>query len=294
MTIRAPDSRRQASVARGLLPAILVAVAVIAIGVLIARASSVSAASRAHEADASLYFPAKLKVLRATVRNGTLEMLLSITGRATGAITVDYQAAGRFHRTFAAVGPPQEGEKRVAVSQPLADHQRAVETGIVNAAFAGNETTQADSARLRAAKGRSRLTLERLTFVDGRVAVAGSIDERVSGIVRLRASYLDSDGSTGVWNGRAAVERGAWGLDEKLPAAATDDPNAYLSMQFTGQKNAPGGPYRGEQIGKSLGNLEMMRPPPPTDDGKQPLPDDPDACGGADEDECGEGDDSEE
>lgn len=269
---------------------ILLAVAAVAMALLIARAAPGSAATLSDEADESLYFPAKLKVLRATVRHGTLEALLSITGRATGALTIDYQAASQFQRSSVAVGPAQEGEKRVAVSQPLAGRQRAVQTGIINATFAGDATTQPDSTRLRAANGRSGLILDRLTFADGRLGVSGSINRRVSGIVRLRASYLDLDGSTGLWNGRAAVIDGTWALNEKLPAAVTFDPNAYLTIQFTGQKDAPGGPFRGDQIGKSLGNLaDVTFTPPIAVDGQQ-TPSTADTCAGSGEDGCTDSD----
>lgn len=286
MIRRAPRSNRKAALPHGFLAVVLISVAAPGIGALIAR--PVWAASLLNEAAERVHFPAKLKVLRASVRNGRLEALLSITGRATGAITIDYQAAGQFQRTFSAVGPPQEGEKLVRVSEPLPARQRAVQTGIINAAFAGDATTQSDSARLRAANSRSGLTLGLLTFADGRLSVSGSIDSRLSGIVRLRVSYLDSDGSAGVWTGRAAVTRGAWGLDEKLPVAASADANAYLSMQFTGKKTAPGGPYRGEQLGKSLGNFVPARSTPPGPD-DQARPDVQDSCG-ADEDVCVFGD----
>ena len=73
-------------------------------------------------------------------------------------------------------------------------------------------------------------------------------------MVRLRASYVASDGSLATWTGSAAVSRGRWSLDQLLPAAAASDPNAYLTIQFTGDRTAAGGPYRGEQIGKGLGN----------------------------------------
>ena len=278
MTTRSRHSPQQASV--GLDAAALsISLAVIVVGVLSAQAHTVSAAATgSDEAVEVVYYPAKLKVLRATVRNGVLEAVLSITGRATGTITVDYQAAGQFSRSFAAAGPSQEGEKRIVLSRPLVGRQRAVQTGIINASFAGDATTQPDSTRLRAGKGRTGLKLDRATFEDGRLSVAGSIDRRVSGTVHLRASYRDVDGSIALWTGRAAIAQGAWALDQKLPVLATFDPNAYLTLHFTGQKDAPGGPYRGEQIGKSLGNLEVVTFSPPSGDD--------DTCGGVPEDEC--------
>jgi len=287
MTKRTSDRGRHAWIASRSLPAVLVSVAMVAISTVVVGASPGWATSPLDDSETISHFPAKLKVLRATVRDGTLDVVLSITGRALGAITIDYQAAGRFRRAFVAVGSAQDGEKRLGISQALEGRQRAVKTGIINAAFAGDDSTLADSTRLRAANVHSGLTLERLTFTDGRLSVAGSIDRRVSGIVRLRASYLDVDGSIGLWSGRAAVAMGTWKLDEKLPAAATFDPNAYLTVQFTGQKDAPGGPFRGEQIGKSLGNLNGVSFTPPVDTVDQAPPDPGDSCGGDNEDDCG-------
>lgn len=284
---------QSAPVACGLLATVIGSM--ILIGMLTDRAHPVLASMPADADDATVFFPAKLKVLRAGVREGVLEVVFSITGRATGSITIDYQAAGRFHRMVAGVGPPQEGEKRVTVLEPLGDGQRAARSGIINAAFAGNSTTQADAIRLRAGKGRSQLRFERLTFADGRLSIAGTINSRVSGVVRLRASYRDSDGTIGVWTARVAAAKGAWNLDEKLPAPATADPNAYLSIQFTGQENAVGGPYGGEQLGKSLGNLVDMTQPSPSEDEEDQFSADGQAgCDGEAEDECAEEEENEE
>ncbi|MCP9491666.1 MAG: CAP domain-containing protein [Solirubrobacteraceae bacterium MAG38_C4-C5] len=200
-------------------------------------------------------FPAKLKVERASIRGGVLDALLSVTGRATGEITVDYQAAGRFTRYTVDVGPAQVGEKQVRLVRELEGAQRRRSTGILNIGYDGNGETKPDVVRVRAANGRSRLTRETLTFADGRLRVTGAIDDDVAGIVRLRATYLAADGSAGVWEGRAPVLGGRWSVDSQLPAAVAADPNAYLTIQFTGDLNAPGGPYRGEQDGKGLGNL---------------------------------------
>ena len=213
-----------------------------------------SSAGLAEAAEAAR-FPAKLKVLRASIRDGKLDALFSITGRATGSITVDYQAAEAFNRYRADVGAAREGEKRVRLVRPLNARQRKLPTGIINAGFAGNATTQADSLRLRAANGASRLVRDRLSFSGGRLEVGGTINRNVSGVVRLRVTYLDAHGSLGEWTGRTTVTGGAWNLAEALPPAAAADPNAYLTTQFTGDKDAAGGPYRGEQDGKSIGNL---------------------------------------
>jgi hypothetical protein len=81
--------------------------------------------------------------------------------------------------------------------------------------------------------------------------VAGTISRRVDGVIRLRVSYARS-GEIDAWHGRAQIKDGRWSLTEQLPAAAASDPNAYLTGQFTGDRNARGGAHRGEQFGKGL------------------------------------------
>lgn len=201
-------------------------------------------------------FPAKLKVLRASVTRGVLSALFSITGRATGSLKIDYQSAGRFRRFTIDIGAVREGEKRVELTAPLDGAQARRSTGILNVAYDGNDTTLSDRLRLRAASGRTVLRRETLSFAQGRLAVAGTVHRDVSGIVRLRVTFEAADGSNGVWEGRTRVSDGRWRLDEQLPAAVASDPDAYLTLQFTGDLDARGGPYRGEQDGKGLGNLQ--------------------------------------
>lgn len=103
------------------------------------------------------------------------------------------------------------------------------------------------------------------------------------------ARDLSPDGSTSTWTGRALIGIGRWSLDEELPPAVVSDPDAYLTMQFTGQKDGKGGPYRGEQDGKRLRTLRLA-PPTNNDPGAGAgtgTGDDPGECGGVNEDECG-------
>lgn len=200
-------------------------------------------------------YPAKLKVRRASIRDGALDALFSITGRSTGSLTVDYQAAGRFKRYVVDVGAAQEGEKQIQLLRQLEGDQRTRSTGILNVSYSGNDATQPESLRLRAANGRSRIQRSELEFADGRLKLSGTADERLRGLVRFRATYQQPDGSVAEWTGRSIVQRGQWSIDEQLPAQAGNDPNAYLTMQFTGDLDARGGPFRGEQDGKSLGSL---------------------------------------
>ncbi len=200
-------------------------------------------------------FPAKLKVKRASVKGGRLDVLFSITGRATGKLTIDYQAAGRFERYTVDVGTAREGEKPVRLSARLHARQRGRSSGILNVSYAGNGATLSDELRLRAAHGRTLLVRDRLTFSGGRLSVGGTVDRDVSGVVRLRATYRSAGGAAEVWTAKATIRDGRWSVDERLPSSAANDPDAYLTIQFTGDLRARGGPYRGEQDGKSIGNL---------------------------------------
>ncbi len=197
-------------------------------------------------------YPSKLKVLRSSIRGGQIDALFSITGRATGPLTVDYQAAGRFTRYRLDVGPAREGEKFVRLLDRVAPAQRGRSTGILNIGYAGNDETRPDSLRLRAATAKSRLQLAGVSLTQGRLQAGGTVDARVRGVVRLRVTYQLPDGALAEWSGRSAVRSGRWAVDEQLPPQAVADLNGYLTIQFTGDVRSPGGPYRGEQTGRGL------------------------------------------
>jgi hypothetical protein len=92
-----------------------------------------------------------------------------------------------------------------------------------------------------------------LSFADGRLRVSGTLDADVSGAVALRARYTRADGTLATWRHDAPVREGRWSADVRAPAAVAADPEAYLSIAFTGDLNARGGPYRGEQDGTVIG-----------------------------------------
>ncbi len=203
----------------------------------------------------ALRFPAKLKVKSASIRSGKLNALLSITGRATGTLRVEYHAAG-VRKTFnVPVGPAGAVEKNVKVAHTLSSAQRRASTGILTVTYVGNEQVHADLLRSRAANRASRLKRTTLSFSGARLKIAGTVAPQVSGVVRLRVTYAGANGALEEWLHNAKITRGRWSVDEQLPAAAGADVNAYLTMQFTGDRSARGGPHRGEQDGKGLSNL---------------------------------------
>jgi hypothetical protein len=199
--------------------------------------------------------PAKLKVLRASIRGGRLDALLGVTGLATGSMRVDYLAGGERTVFTVALDPAQEGEKHVKILHTLRGAQRRAHSGIMTVTYRGDGTVRSDGVRSRAANRHSALRRTRLTFRDARLVVGGTLKEAVGGVVRLRVAYTRANGTLATWDGRARVHEGRWAADERLPSTAAADPMAYLTIQFTGDIDATGGPYRGEQLGKGLGNL---------------------------------------
>lgn len=202
--------------------------------------------------------PAKLEVLRASIHGGKLDALLSITGAATGRLAGEYVAGGASSSFSIDVGPARKGAKHVAILRSLTGAQRRARTGLLTATYAGNSAVQADTLRSRAANGRSELKHTALSFVGAHLVLQGTIKAGLAGVVRLRITYAQPDGTLVTWAQHARIVNGRWSTDEQLPVEAASDPNAYLTMQFTGSaKPHGGGPYRGEQLGKGLGILPV-------------------------------------
>ncbi|MEJ7798418.1 MAG: hypothetical protein WKF42_07960, partial [Solirubrobacteraceae bacterium] len=178
-----------------------------------------------------------------------------ITGLATGSVEVQYEAAGRRSTFTVGLKPAQAGEKHIKIDRALPAAQRRARTGILTVTYRGDDAVRSDTLRSRAANGRSSLRRTLLSFADARLVVRGTLNDGLEGVVRLRVTYTRADGTVATWDGHARVSDGRWSADQQLPEEAAADPNAYLTVQFTGSATARGGPYRGEQLGKSVGNL---------------------------------------
>jgi subtilisin family serine protease len=185
--------------------------------------------------------PAKLKVRRAGVRDGRLDVLARITRAAHGRVEVAYRARGRTVRFTA---PIEHGRIRFAHRLPRAQRRGS---GIVTLHWPGSDAARPATVRLRAATQRARLRRESASLRDGRLVVSGRISSRARGVVRLRLGYVDG-GAVAYRSYAAAIDRGRWRL--AVPATARD---GYLSIQFTGYRGARGGPMRGEQDGIAVG-----------------------------------------
>jgi subtilisin family serine protease len=192
--------------------------------------------------------PAKLKVRRAAVRRGRLDVLVEITRRAAGSVDVTYRSGGRTLR-FAA--PIHSGRIRFARSLRSGMSHR---TGILTVRWRGTEAVRPASVRVRAAAQGARLHTSSAAIRTGRLTVRGAISPRARGVVRLRLEYVESgnveSGNVASRRFNARIRRGRWRLAAPMPVAAAQD--AYLTVQFTGYLSARGGPMRGEQDGRQV------------------------------------------
>ena len=189
--------------------------------------------------------PAKLRIVRAHVRRGKLDMRLGITSRATGRLRAVYHSRGRRTR-FSLRIPPRAGSAPIAwtVRKRLPRGQRGKRTGIVTLSYAGNARVRPD--RLRARVANRRAVLRRaMTAIDasGALVARGTVSRRARGIVRVRMEYSDAD----VLRYRARIRRGQWSMREPLPAKAAS--GGHLSIQYTGHERRR---IRGESISKSV------------------------------------------
>lgn len=189
--------------------------------------------------------PAKLRVLRAGIVDGKLDMLIEITGRAEtpGAeLELEYESNGRTS-TFTV---PIE-DRQVKVLEDLPSSQATLDTGIVEVTYAGNDVVAPDEVRVRAASGKSKLTRGTVKIEGGELVVDGTITSKAKGVVRVRMQYDEPDGSTGFLFWNATIAKGEWGIEETLPAQAAA--GGHLSIQFTGYLPEK---LRGEQTSKQV------------------------------------------
>ncbi|MBA2349672.1 MAG: hypothetical protein H0V81_15415, partial [Solirubrobacterales bacterium] len=186
-------------------------------------------------------FPAKIRVLRAGIEGGRLDVLAEITKRASGRVQVAYRSGGVTKR-FAA--PIEDG--RIRFKQRLVGRNAAKTTGIFTLTYAGDDDVRSDDLRLRAANRRASLRRADSKIARGALGIVGTISKRARGVVRIRLEYLDG----------TALERrsfnvpiadGKWSLLGPLPAAARGE--VQLSIQYTGDERVR---IRGEQTSKRV------------------------------------------
>jgi hypothetical protein len=184
-----------------------------------------------------------MRVLRAGVKNGRLDVLAEITKRATGTLQGTFQARGTTMRFTATIG----ANGQIRVDQRLGRSQRGATSGIVQLSYPGNDAVRPDEVRLRAASGKAALKRGTTRIQGGTLEVHGTVNRRARGVVRIRLDYVDPAAGAASLNFTARIAGGAWKLAEALPPAAQG--GGQLSIQFTGYGPAD---IRGEQLAKEV------------------------------------------
>jgi hypothetical protein len=202
-----------------------------------------------------------MRVSRARVlgEDRRLDVLAPITSRARGAgVAVTYQGDGRSDTFEAEVTDADTELDEIRILEPLTSGQAELGTGIVNLHYLGDEDTRPELVRLRAASQRAELDVEEIGLVGDRLSAVGSVTSRAEGIVRLRYSYVDPDGSEQVHLARATIQDdGAWELEDDQVPAQLARCGGYLSIQFTGYFERR---IRGEQLAYELNAGQTRRP----------------------------------
>jgi hypothetical protein len=205
--------------------------------------------------------PAKMRVSRAQVLRGDrrLDVLAPITSRARGGeVDVEFQADNRRDTFKAKVTAANTELDEIRIREPITRGQANLGTGIVNLTYLGNKGTRPELVRLRAASQRAELDVEEISLIGDRLSAEGSVTSRAEGIVRLRFSYVDPDGSPAVHLARATIQDdGNWKLEGGQVPAQLARCGGYLSIQFTGFFERR---IRGEQLAFELNAGQTRRP----------------------------------
>lgn len=204
--------------------------------------------------------PAKMRVGRSQVLRSKrlLDVFAPITSRAEGRVQVTYQADGRLDSFDAEVTSNDAGLDQIRLNAPITAGQAQLGTGIVTIYYGGGADTRPDEVRLRAASRGADLRVGEISLTDGRLFAEGSVARRAEGIVRLRYSYLDTEGNPQLHLARAAIRGdGRWALeDEQVPAGLLRC-GGYLSILYTGDFEER---VRGEMLAYQLDAGQTRRP----------------------------------
>jgi YVTN family beta-propeller protein len=173
---------------------------------------------------------ANLQVTRARVRGGRLDIGLKVRRGATGKVRVTYDAAGRKIRFDTRI--PRSGTW--TVSRRLSARQVRARTGAVNLSYRGDTRHLRDTLRVRTGTVASRLRMTRARVSeDGRMELAGTVDRRARGVVRVRFAYVGTGTRTRFMRYSARIRGGRWTLRALLPSQAARD-GGFLSVQYGG------------------------------------------------------------
>jgi hypothetical protein len=205
--------------------------------------------------------PAKLRVSRARVLRSDrrLDVLAPITTRARGGeVNVEFHADNRRDTFKAEVTDANTALGEIRILEPITRGQAELGTGIVNLTYLGDADTRPEFVRLRAASRRAGLDVEEISLIGDRLSAQGSVTSLAEGIVRLRYSYVDPDGSPQVHEARAEIQDdGDWKLEGDQVPAQLERCGGNLSIQFTGFFERR---IRGEQLAYELNAGQTRNP----------------------------------
>ncbi|MDQ3611612.1 MAG: VCBS repeat-containing protein [Actinomycetota bacterium] len=211
-------------------------------------------------AAAGYLHPAKIRVSRARVlrEDRRLDVLAPITARAEGDVKVMFHADDRKDTFAEEVTEANTVLDEIRILEPITRGQAELGTGIVNLEYLGDADTRPEFVRLRAASQRAELDVDEISLLGDRLSARGSVTDRAQGVVRLRFSYVDPDGSPQVHIARATIQgNGDWRLNNDQVPAQLARCGGYLSIQFTGYFPRR---IRGEQLAYEL-NAGQTRTP---------------------------------
>ncbi len=188
-----------------------------------------------------------------------LDVLAPITTRARGAdVQVEFHADGRRDTFTDEVTDADTALDEIRFMESITRGQARLGTGILNMTYQGDADTRPELVRLRAASQRAELDVEQISLIGDRLSGRGSVTARAEGVVRLRYSYVDPDGSPNVHLAQAEIdEDGDWELENDQVPAQLAQCGGYLSIQFTGYFERR---IRGEQLAYEL-NAGQTRTP---------------------------------
>jgi len=162
-------------------------------------------------------FAAKLELARAGVLRSVrrLSVLAPITARAAGRVKASFRAAGRTERFTAGI---DAAKRRIRIDRSIPASQARLGTGILTLTYPGDDDTQPQEVRLRAASQKANLHATRPKLSGRRLTATGTISTRARGVVRLQLLYEPADSSTRTLEFTAPISDGRYSFDETLPA----------------------------------------------------------------------------
>ena len=165
---------------------------------------------------------AKLSLARATInrRDRVLDVLAPITSLASGRAGVELHAAGRRYRFTA---PVNSRDGRIRFQKRIPAAQARLGTGILTITYNGDADTRPQKVRLRAARQKAELRLQRPAIApNGRLRASGTVSDRARGVVRVQLEYVVG-GETKTHQFLAKISDGRWSLNQALSQPVRDE-----------------------------------------------------------------------